>query len=99
MSDRPFLEVKNLVKHFPISSKGVFFKKQVGIIHAVDGVSFSVDKGTTLGLVGESGCGKTSTARAILYLDPPTSGEMYLDGEDIKAIFKSKKKRSFEIKT
>ena len=92
MSDRPFLEVKNLVKYFPISSKGVFFKKQVGIIHAVDGVSFSVDKGTTLGLVGESGCGKTSTARAILYLDPPTEGEIYLDGEDIKAIFKSKKK-------
>lgn len=92
MSDHPFLEVKNLVKHFPISSKGVFFKKQVGVVHAVDGVTFSVDKGTTLGLVGESGCGKTSTARAILYLDPPTSGEIYLDGEDIKAIFVSKKK-------
>lgn len=92
MSDQSFLEVENLVKHFPISSKGVIFKKQVGVIHAVDGVSFSVNKGTTYGLVGESGCGKTSTARAILYLDPPTSGEVYFDGEKIKAIFKSKKR-------
>ncbi len=92
MSDKPFLEVNNLVKHFPISAKGIIFKKQVGIIHAVDGISFSVKKGKTFGLVGESGCGKTSTARSILYLDPPTSGNISLDGEDIIAIFRSKKK-------
>jgi oligopeptide transport system ATP-binding protein len=92
MSDRQFLEVENLVKHFPISTKGIFFKKQVGVIHAVDGVNFSIKKGTTFGLVGESGCGKTSTARAIMHLDPPTSGKIYLEGEDVEAIFKSKKK-------
>lgn len=92
MSDRHFLEVENLVKHFPIYSRGVLFKKQVGIIHAVDGISFSIDKGTTFGLVGESGCGKTSTARSILYLDPPTSGRIFLDGEEISEIFISKNK-------
>ena len=92
MSDRQFLEVENLVKHFPIYTKGVLLKKQVGVIHAVDGVNFSIKKGTTFGLVGESGCGKTSTARAIIQLDPPTSGNIYLDGEDIEGIFKSKKK-------
>ena len=92
MIDKPFLEVKNLVKHFPISTKGVFFNKKVGVIHAVDGLSFSVEKGITFGLVGESGCGKTSTARAILHLDPPTSGNIYLEDEDVEAIFKSKKK-------
>lgn len=92
MSDRQFLEVENLVKYFPIYTKGVILKKQVGVIHAVDGVNFSIEKGTTFGLVGESGCGKTSTARAIMQLDPPTSGNIYLDGEDVEGIFKSKKK-------
>jgi oligopeptide transport system ATP-binding protein len=92
MSDRQFLEVENLVKHFPIYTKGVLLKKQVGVIHAVDGVNFSIKRGTTFGLVGESGCGKTSTARAIMQLDPPTSGNIYLDGEDIEGIFKSKRK-------
>ena len=92
MNDRQFLEVENLVKYFPISTKGVIFKKQVGVIHAVDGINFSIEKGTTFGLVGESGCGKTSTARAIMHLDPPTSGNIYLDGEDVGSIFKSKKK-------
>ncbi len=92
MSDHPFLEVTHLVKHFPIFSRGILFKKQVGDIHAVDELSFSVDKGTTFGLVGESGCGKTSTARAILYLDPPTSGHIHIDDEEIGEIFRSKNK-------
>jgi len=92
MSESHFLDVKNLVKHFPIHTPGIFFKKQVGVIHAVDGISFSVEKGTTFGLVGESGCGKTSTARAVLYLDPPTSGKTYVEGEDVEEIFKSKKR-------
>ncbi|MBT0159772.1 ABC transporter ATP-binding protein [Candidatus Bathyarchaeota archaeon A05DMB-2] len=93
MSTEMVLEVKNLVKHFPIMSRGVFLKKQVGIVHAVDGVSFAVRKGETFGLVGESGCGKTSTARAILYLDPPTSGEVYFEGQEVGKIFKSKNKQ------
>jgi len=93
MSEMHFLDVKNLVKHFPIQTPGVLFKKQVGVIHAVDGISFSVDKGTTFGLVGESGCGKTSTSRAILYLDPPTSGEVYFEGQEVGKIFKSKNKQ------
>ena len=92
MSKRSFLEVENLVKHFPIHARGVLLKKQVGIVHAVDGLSFSVEKGTTFGLVGESGCGKTSTARAILYLDPPTSGKVYLEDKDVGEIFQSKDK-------
>jgi oligopeptide/dipeptide ABC transporter ATP-binding protein len=83
------LEGKNLVKHFPITSKGILFKKQVGVIHAVDGVSFGVNRGETFGLVGESGCGKTTTARMILYLEEPTSGEVYFEGEKVNSIFES----------
>jgi oligopeptide transport system ATP-binding protein len=90
MSEAPILEVKNLVKHFPITSRGILLKKQIGVVHAVDGVGFSVRKGETYGLVGESGCGKTSTARAILYLDPPTAGEVYFEGKNVDKIFKSK---------
>ncbi len=93
MSEKPFLDVENLVKHFPIHSRGVLLKKQVGVIHAVDGISFSVDRGTTFGLVGESGCGKTSAARAILYLDPPTSGKIYLEDKEVGEIFKSKNRK------
>lgn len=89
MSSEVILEVKNLVKNYPLTSRGIFLKKEVGVVHAVDGVSFSVRKGETFGLVGESGCGKTSTARAILYLDPPTSGEIYFEGQDLIKIFKS----------
>jgi oligopeptide/dipeptide ABC transporter ATP-binding protein len=93
VSEEPILEVKNLIKHFPITTKGILWKKQVGVIHAVDGLSFSVYRGETFGLVGESGCGKTSTARAILYLDPPTAGEICYEGEEIGKIFKSKDKK------
>ena len=88
------LEVKNLVKHFPIKSRGVVLNRQIGVVHAVDGISFMVNRGETYGLVGESGCGKTSTARAILYLDPPTSGEIYFDGKEVGETFKSKDKEA-----
>jgi oligopeptide transport system ATP-binding protein len=92
MNNEVVLEVKNLVKHFPITSRGVLMKRQVGVVHAVDGVSFKVKRGETFGLVGESGCGKTTTARAILALDAPTSGEIYFDGEEVSKIFNSKNK-------
>jgi oligopeptide/dipeptide ABC transporter ATP-binding protein len=93
MSEEPILEVRNLVKHYPITTKGIVLRKQVGVVHAVDGLSFSVRKGETYGLVGESGCGKTSTARAILYLDPPTAGEILFEGRDVGKIFKLKDKK------
>jgi len=81
------LEVKNLYKHFPIT-KGFIMQRQVGAVKAVDGVSFSIRRGETLGLVGESGCGKTTTGRVILRLMEPTSGEASFEGRDI---FKLKK--------
>jgi len=70
------VRVDNLTKHFPIT-KGLFIQKQVGAIQAVDKVNFTVRKGETLGLVGESGCGKSTTGRTILQLYRPTSGEVY----------------------
>jgi peptide/nickel transport system ATP-binding protein len=76
----PLLEVKNLQKYFPIR-KG-FFRKTVGNVRAVDDVSFFVNEGETLGLVGESGCGKTTTARCILRAMAPTSGEMLFRAKD-----------------
>jgi oligopeptide/dipeptide ABC transporter ATP-binding protein len=93
MSEEPILEVKNLVKHYPITTRGILLRKPVGVVHAVDGLSFSVRKGETYGLVGESGCGKTSTARAILYLDPPTAGEIRFEGKDVGKIFESKDRK------
>lgn len=74
------LEVKNLCKYFP-ANKGLFSKKS--FVKAVDNVSFSIKKGETLGLVGESGCGKTTTGRAILKLYEPTSGQIIFNGQDI----------------
>ncbi len=75
------LRVNNLVKHFPIM-RG-FIQKQVGAVRAVDGISFDVTRGETLGLVGESGCGKSTTGRSILQLYRPTSGEVLFDGVDL----------------
>lgn len=79
---KTILTVKNLVKQFPIT-KGIFFQKQVGAVHAVDGVSFNVKQGETFGLVGESGCGKTTTGRTIVHLEKPTSGEISFQGMDL----------------
>ena len=76
------LEVRRLRKYFPLTS-GVLFQRQVGLIKAVDDVSFSIRKGETLGLVGESGSGKTTTGRCILQLDRPTSGEVRFEGRDL----------------
>ena len=76
------LEVKDLRKHFPVKS-GIIFKRQVAAVKAVDGVSFSVSKGETLGLVGESGCGKTTTGRMVMKLLEPSSGQIIFEGRDI----------------
>lgn len=76
------LTVNGLEMHFPIN-KGIIFQKQVGAIKAVDGVSFSMYKGETLGLVGESGCGKSTTGRAILQLYRPTGGNVVFEGTDL----------------
>lgn len=76
------VEVRNLKMYFPVTS-GVVFQKKVADVKAVDDVSFSIKRGETLGLVGESGCGKTTTGRALLQLYKPTSGEVIFDGEDL----------------
>lgn len=81
------LSVRNLVKYFPIT--GGMFSHVVGNVKAVDGVSFDVKKGETLGLVGESGCGKTTTGRAVLRLIEPTSGQVIFEGRDIVKLPKS----------
>jgi oligopeptide transport system ATP-binding protein len=78
------LEVRNLVKHFTVG--GGLFGGQPGLVRAVDGVSFSIRRGETLGLVGESGCGKTTTGRCILQLERPTSGQVLFEGRDLTTL-------------
>lgn len=78
------LEVRNLKKHYPIR-KG-FFSKQVGAVKAVDGITLSVEQGETLAVVGESGCGKSTTGRAILRLIEPTEGEIMFAGTDVRSL-------------
>ncbi len=81
---RPLVEVRNLAKYFPIT-RG-FWQRKVGEIKAVDGLNFDIRRGETLGLVGESGCGKSTTGRAILRLYPLTAGSVAFDGIDITAL-------------
>lgn len=81
-SNRTILEVRNLKKYFPVTS-GVLTQRVVGVIKAVDDVSFAVREGETVGLVGESGCGKTTTVRCILQLEKPTGGEVLFEGQDL----------------
>ena len=88
----PLLRVENVVKRFPIS-RGIIFKRQIGQVHAVEGVSLEVPRGETLGLVGETGCGKSTLARCITRLYPLTSGRVVLDGTDISTLSRRQLRR------
>jgi len=77
----PLIEVEDLVVHFPVL--GGLMRRQIGQVHAVDGVSFTISPGETLGLVGESGCGKSTTGRAVMRLLKPTAGRIAIDGADV----------------
>ena len=81
----PLLSVENLTKRFPIK-KGIVFQREVASVRAVEDVTFSIQPGETLGLVGESGCGKSTTARLLLKLIEPTSGRVFFDGRDITGL-------------
>ena len=79
---QPLVEVKDLKKYFPVT-RGLVLQRRVGYVRAVDGVSFHIQRGETLGMVGESGCGKTTVGRTMLALYPATSGSVVIDGDDI----------------
>ena len=91
-NDDILLEVKDLKMHFPVSS-GMLFQRTTAYVKAVDGVSFTVKRGETLGLVGESGCGKTTTGRCILQLYKPTAGQVIFEGQDLTSL-KTKQMRA-----
>jgi oligopeptide transport system ATP-binding protein len=91
-NDDVLLEVKDLKMYFPVSS-GMLFQRTVAYVKAVDGLSFTVKRGETLGLVGESGCGKTTTGRCILQLYKPTGGQVIFEGQDLTQL-KSKQMRA-----
>src|SRR5215217_4275899 len=81
----PLLDVRGLKMYFPIT-QGILLQRRTGWVQAVDDVSFHINRGETLGLVGESGCGKSTTGRAILQLYRPTAGEVYLEGQDLTRV-------------
>src|SRR5919202_1603361 len=82
--EKPLVEVKDLVKHFPI--RGGVLQRTVASVKAVDGVTFTINDGEVLGLVGESGCGKTTTGRLLLRLIEPSSGTVVFDGKDLRTL-------------
>ena len=86
------LDVRNLRKYYPVT-KGFIFQRQVGAVKAVDGLNFFIRRGETLGLVGESGCGKTTTGRVILRLQEPTTGQAFFEGRDLFTLRKEELRR------
>src|SRR6185503_5010454 len=80
--EAPIFDVRGLVKHYPVGG-GLRLRRSAGFIQAVDGVDFAIHKGETLGLVGESGCGKTTVARTLMRLEEPSAGEALFHGQDI----------------
>jgi oligopeptide transport system ATP-binding protein len=88
-SDNVILSCTDLLKYYPVWSRGVLLKKRVGNVHAVDNISLSIKKAETFGLVGESGCGKTTTAKLILHLEMPDAGKVILEGKDVTEVIRS----------
>src|SRR3989442_3566660 len=85
MDAEPILRAQGLKKYFPVT-RGMIWTRVVGWVKAVDGISFSIQPGQTLAIVGESGCGKTTTAKVILRLEEPTSGEVFVDWKEVHAL-------------
>ena len=85
LTDAPLLEVRNLTKHFPIT-QGSIIRRRAGAVKAVDGVNFAISAGETLGLVGESGCGKSSVGELLVRLIEPDSGTILYDGKDLTSL-------------
>jgi oligopeptide transport system ATP-binding protein len=87
-AEQVVVEARGLVKYFPVYSKGVVLKRRVGFVHAVDNISFQIRKGETLALVGESGCGKTTTAKVMLDLEHPDAGQALFEGQELFSTLK-----------
>jgi oligopeptide transport system ATP-binding protein len=87
------LEIKNLVKYFPVYTRGILLKNQTGSVHAVDDVTLSIGRGENLGLVGESGCGKTTLGKTLMLLEEPDSGQIMYNDIDIVEAFRTKNKQ------